>query len=184
MSKLVNRWVAYDQRWFFFVNKQLRNKLFDIIMPRLTHMGGGRFLLSLLAIVFLLSEGELRLWTVQALFSLMVSHLIARVIKKAWARTRPYNALANAMLTANPMKDYSFPSGHTTAAFSVAVIYSLQMPVLTVFLLALAFMISMSRMYLGLHYPSDCISGVILGAGTSILTLIFWGKLTGLIAYL
>jgi undecaprenyl-diphosphatase len=67
--------------------------------------------------------------------------------------------------------DSSFPSGHTTFAFSQAVIYSHHYPGLTIPLYLFAATVGFSRMYLGEHYPTDVIGGAVLGLVTGYLTI-------------
>ncbi|MEQ8196949.1 MAG: phosphatase PAP2 family protein, partial [Clostridiaceae bacterium] len=60
--------------------------------------------------------------------------------------------------------DYSFPSGHTGSSFAAAVIFFLTLPKkYGIPAMVLAFLIGLSRLYLGVHYPSDVISGAIIG---------------------
>ncbi len=63
-------------------------------------------------------------------------------------------------------KDYSFPSGHTAAAFSVAAIFALNFPAVMYNLAGLAALVGVSRMYMGQHYPTDVAIGALLGAGS------------------
>jgi undecaprenyl-diphosphatase len=71
------------------------------------------------------------------------------------------------------LKDHSFPSGHTTAVFSVIVPFLLQTPSLAAVLIPLGLSVGISRIYLGLHYPSDVIAGGILGGSFGSLCFYF-----------
>jgi undecaprenyl-diphosphatase len=64
--------------------------------------------------------------------------------------------------------DYSFPSGHTTAAFCIAVMIALTIPHLSVIAISIAIAVGISRMYLGVHFPSDVLVGMLLGSITSL----------------
>jgi len=68
--------------------------------------------------------------------------------------------------------DPSFPSGHTTSAFETATSLSLNFPKWYVIVPAYAWAgtVAYSRMYLGVHYPSDIAGGILLGAGSAWLT--------------
>jgi undecaprenyl-diphosphatase len=69
--------------------------------------------------------------------------------------------------------DWSFPSGHASAAFaSAVVIYKSRPKRLGVPCLILAFLIALSRLYVGIHYPSDVLCGMIIG--TLIGLIVFW----------
>lgn len=144
----------------------MKCRFLDVAFPIITHLGGATFtLLSLLFLMMFFSE--LRLVAAQSLLSLSLSHVIAHIIKKAYCRPRPYNVLSAVNLCAHPLKDYSFPSGHTTAAFAIAVMFSMYFSFLAPALIFMAFLVGLSRMYLGLHYPTDCIIGAFLGSFTS-----------------
>ena len=69
--------------------------------------------------------------------------------------------------------DYSFPSGHTAASFAAAVILFLQLPKkYGIPALILAVLISFSRLYLGVHYPTDVLAGAV--SGTLIALAVHW----------
>lgn len=169
LNRIVS-WISSNDVYFFhFVNQQLRCKVFDFVLPKMTHLGGAFFSISSLLFVFMIFEGMVRSWAVQALLSLALSHVIVHFIKKKYGRKRPYAKLQNVNLCATPLKDYSFPSGHTTAAFSIAVVFSLHSFILAITLLPVALLVAISRMYLGLHYPTDCIIGALLGTVSSVV---------------
>jgi undecaprenyl-diphosphatase len=62
-----------------------------------------------------------------------------------------------------PQDEYSFPSGHTAAATVSALLFSAAIPVLSPIFFSVAMLIGMSRIYLGVHYPSDVAMGFALG---------------------
>jgi undecaprenyl-diphosphatase len=63
----------------------------------------------------------------------------------------------------------SFPSGHAASAFAFASAVSREIPAAAVVLLPLALTVSYSRVYVGVHYPSDVALGAAVGAGTGLL---------------
>ncbi len=84
-------------------------------------------------------------------------------IKHIVKRVRPCKkAFEEFLLIENP-PHYSFPSGHTTASFSVAAVTIVMCPVLAPAVTMYAAMISFSRLYLLVHYPTDVIAGIIIG---------------------
>lgn len=175
MTKFVSWITDNDSKLFHYVNQYLKCSFLDLVMPRITHLGGASFCLALLLLLIFSTPDPYRLWTYQALLSLILSHLLVQFIKRIIPRLRPYIRFPEAHTLPNPLTDYSFPSGHTTAIFSICVLYSLYVPFLAFFLLPLACLVGLSRMYLGLHYPTDCLMGAFLGSFTSIVIVIIGG---------
>ena len=93
-----------------------------------------------------------------------VSAMIFLAIKKLAGRKRPCEIGQNCWATLLPPDQFSFPSGHSMTAFSVAVPLSLFYPSLEAGLLFCAISIALSRIVLGLHFLSDIIVGSALGA--------------------
>jgi undecaprenyl-diphosphatase len=107
-----------------------------------------------------------------ALLTLIVSHLLVQLVKRTVVRTRPAQAGLPSALVREPDR-FSFPSGHSAAAMSVAVGYGVAFPPLAVPLLALALLVGFSRVRLGVHFPGDVLAGQSLALGTAALVLLF-----------
>lgn len=92
-----------------------------------------------------------------------IAWLIAEyILKPLFSRSRPPVSLG-AIILGFPLTDYSFPSGHATTSWALAFIMSKLYPKYTWIYIILATLISFSRIYLGKHYPSDTIGGLIIG---------------------
>ena len=100
--------------------------------------------------------------------SILVAAFLVVIIKEIVARPRPGYALPISMI---PFSKYSFPSGHTTMAFLVAILLSRYYPKYNYLFYSIAILVGLSRIYLGLHYLSDVIGGLILGIGIGWLFL-------------
>ncbi|GAA0497831.1 phosphatase PAP2 family protein [Salinibacillus aidingensis] len=169
MNRIVT-WISTNDRYAFqIINHKLKSKWLDLILPKLTHLGGATCTISSLLFIILISESIFRAVAIKALISLALSHFFVHIIKKIYSRERPYVKLPDIQLGVQPLKDYSFPSGHTTAIFSIAVIIALHSIILAIILLPIAMLVGFSRMYLGLHYPTDCIIGALLGTISSFI---------------
>ena len=138
-------------------------------MLRVTDLGGAIFS-SLFALVLLIfGTTKVKLIAVEALVVLSISQSIVYSLKKLLSRERPYMILEKLNTFGIDLSDYSFPSGHTTASFSIATTLALNIPVLAYIVFIIATIIGISRIYLGVHYPTDVAAGIILGVSSSFL---------------
>ncbi|MNM71115.1 putative undecaprenyl-diphosphatase YbjG [compost metagenome] len=110
----------------------------------------------------------------QAGVALAISHIPVAAAKKAYPRLRPYLTLPGTNTFRNPLTDHSFPSGHTTAIFSITVPFMAAQPLLAIVLVPIALLVAVSRIYLGLHYPSDTLAGAIIGSSVASATVALW----------
>lgn len=85
-------------------------------------------------------------------------------LKKRTLRPRPYQAHAGIEHFAAPLDRFSFPSGHTLHAVAFTLVALGHYPGLAWLLIPFTALIAVSRVVLGLHYPSDVLVGALLGA--------------------
>lgn len=86
-----------------------------------------------------------------------------RVLKEIFERPRPCNALADVLTPLGCTGSYSFPSNHAINNFAAAMFFYRLFPNLKWILFITASLVAISRVYLGLHYPSDILGGAIVG---------------------
>jgi undecaprenyl-diphosphatase len=115
-----------------------------------------------------------RKYGVLALASLLVCFLFNNILlKNLVARARPYTQLATLQMLMPCPSDYSFPSGHACSSFAVsgALMWSMDRKwnALRIPCLVLAIWIAFSRLYVGVHYPTDVLTGTLIGLVGSFL---------------
>lgn len=88
------------------------------------------------------------------------------ILKNIVARTRPYDVIPGLVSLVGAQKDYTFPSGHTGSSFASAVVLCRMLPKrYGIPAVVLACLIGLSRLYVGVHYPTDVIAGAMIGTG-------------------
>jgi undecaprenyl-diphosphatase len=175
LSRVVHWLQQHERRLFVWVNHRIQHTALDFILSRITHLGGATFTVLLTLSIALFADEPWSQVGWQSLIALGVSHIPVAIIKRMYPRLRPYLVLPDTHVGKNPLTDHSFPSGHTTAIFSIVLPFMVQMPLLSFWLLPIALTVSMSRIYLGLHYPSDCVAGSLIGTGTALASVAFIG---------
>lgn len=118
-----------------------------------------------LAAGHMIASGSIGLW-------------LYKVIKPRAVRERPYITHSVITCASAPLDRYSFPSGHTLHAVSFTIVMAHYFPEWAPLLVAFTILIALSRVVLGLHYPSDVAAGAVLGGGVGFASLWVAGFLT------
>ncbi|TXR53764.1 phosphatase PAP2 family protein [Reinekea thalattae] len=105
------------------------------------------------------------------LSAFVIERLIYFVLKNGFKRHRPADAIDDFSSFIVPSDKFSFPSGHTSAAFLFVVFVGYLFPALMPLLLCWAVLVAMSRIFLGVHFPTDTVVGAVLGSSVGIVVL-------------
>ncbi len=159
-----------DESILNFIQDNLRCGFLDFLMPILTSLANGGAIYIAIAFVMLLIRKTRRNGLMLAM-SLIIGLVVCNLILKPLvARPRPFSDSEIALLIGKP-DDYSFPSGHTTAAFEAATVFMLTNKKAGIVFLIFAFVMAFSRLYLYVHFPSDVICGMIIGTLSGIISV-------------
>ena len=140
----------------------LRTPLFDHIVLFITSLAN--YVWYVLIIGFLLNKSTRKLGVILAVAMILQYLVNGGVLKHLFARVRPCNLDSTVELLVKRPKGFSFPSGHSAAAFSaVGVLYGARIKTLFWPVLALAVLIALSRLYLYVHFPTDVLAGALCG---------------------
>lgn len=172
--KWLNQVQRFDEVSFIWLSGQLRRSPKAQLARWVSRSGDGYAypLLCLFAIAIGHPEGKSLLFML--LFGFALELPVYWGLKNVLRRPRPCQRL-KLVSVIRASDQFSFPSGHTTAAFLFAGIASFALPQATVYLYAWALAIGLSRVALGVHYPTDIIAGAVLGSCLAISTLTLLG---------
>lgn len=168
-----------DSALFFFLNQTIANPLFDLVFPFITRIKNVLPVLILACLFLLIKGGKRGRVTVLVLIlSIAAADLISHeVFKPFFHRARPCVALENVRTLLGIKTSFSFPSNHaaniTAAAVSISFYYRKWICLMAV----IAVLIGFSRIYTGVHYPSDVIAGAILGGFIAAVVLYVFSKI-------
>ncbi len=164
-----------------FIQQYLNFNFLDPFLRVMTYSGNHGLIFIVFSVILLINK-KTRKIGIYCLASLAIGALITNVsLKPLFARTRPYE-YSNIMLKIIKPTDYSFPSGHTTAAFAVAFVllktrYSIKNHKIYLYFLVFAILMAYSRLYFYVHFPSDVLAAVVIGYIASILAKYLIDKL-------
>lgn len=167
-----------DVNILLFIQEHLRFDFLTPILKFLTMLGDHGMLWIGIALLLILIK-RTRPIGATAGASLAINALLVNVfLKNIVARTRPYEVIDGLTSLVGEQSDFSFPSGHTSSAFSVAVVMFMLMPKkYGVPALIVATLIAYSRLYVGVHYPSDVIGGLIVGILAAVICVAIYKKI-------
>ncbi|NLO72437.1 MAG: phosphatase PAP2 family protein [Porphyromonadaceae bacterium] len=171
---------AKDVSLLHFFNAKLRCRILDAIIPRLTHLASaGGTIGSIMGVYgwgILARRPQMVQLSLAMAVSSTISHSMVHVLKRQINRPRPELRLSDIRVFQVPICAYSFPSGHTAAAFAIGLPFAWALAngphtadIWSRIIMMLAYSIGFSRVYLGVHYPSDVLAGAFLGAGGAML---------------
>lgn len=150
---------------FYFINGSLSNPVLDKVMPFITNSNNWIIVYVLLILGLLLYGGKQgKIAAIIIIITIIISDQISsNLIKDLIGRLRPCFTLDNVNLLISCGSGKSMPSSHAVNNFALATILTYYFPRFKIAFYTIASLIAFSRVYVGVHYPSDVVAGAILG---------------------
>lgn len=152
-----------DGNILLFIQNHLRTPLFDRIFLFITSLGDKGILWIILALLLMIPKKTRKIGITCALALVLSVVFNNHLLKNLIQRPRPFTQI-NGLVNLRTPLDPSFPSGHTGSSFAAAVVIFMQMPKRCgIPAMLAAVLIAFSRLYIGVHYPTDVLGGMLTG---------------------
>lgn len=172
MSLYLMRMCELDSSLCLRVNRSSRHLWVGRLFRLVSRLGDGLFWYAII-IAILVSEGEAGLLPCLHIgMTGLFATAVYKWLKGRTLRPRPYEVHEDIALTGIPLDRFSFPSGHTLNAVAFSTVTLFYYPMLAWLLLPFTLMVALSRVVLGLHYPSDVLAGALVGCLLAQLTFL------------
>jgi undecaprenyl-diphosphatase len=175
--------LSADRAFFLFLNHAFANPFLDRLMPIVTEEDNWRIPILLIWLSLMIFGGKKgRITAVLILFVAALSDWTVNALLKPWVgRMRPCFVLENVRCLIDQPKSPSFPSSHAANMAAMATLFSIRYRKYTTGFVLFAFFISASRVYVGVHYPSDLFAGWCVGILCAVSVLAAGRGITGLV---
>jgi undecaprenyl-diphosphatase len=163
MKPLLDRFYYWDVFFFATIFGKNHGRRVTGILKFFSRSADGFYYPFLPALIYAVAPAQ-TLFVLHAAFAAFMLELSAYFfMKRLLRRDRPFEALDGVQKRLIPPDQFSFPSGHTAAAFVVATLFGRMFPQAAPGVYTWAMLVGFSRIHLGLHYPTDVLAGMFLG---------------------
>lgn len=164
-SILALQWLAdLDARLFLGLNSLHQRMQLETLARFISFTGDGYLYLMMGVALPLLFPDQGSTFLLVSLLAFVIELPIYWVLKRSFKRRRPFHVVQALAPVLKPSDEFSFPSGHTTAAFMIAGIISICFPDFSLLAYTWAALIGLSRVMLRVHFISDVLAGMALGS--------------------
>ena len=163
--------VLWDEAWCIRLNRASSVRWLRVLLRSASRLGDGVFWYCLMA-AMLLAGGSAAIEPVVRMALVGAAGVaLYKWLKQRTLRPRPYQVRAAIHAAADPLDQFSFPSGHTLHAVSFSILMTAYHPPLALLVWPFAVLVAASRVVLGLHYPSDVLAGAAIGAALALAAI-------------
>lgn len=164
LSLYRSRFHAWDLAWCLRCNRTSQSRWVKKMFCVVSRLGDGMFWYAVMLGILLVERGE-GIFPCLHMVAVGLSSVGAyKLIKTSASRPRPFEVSQAIAPGMPPLDRFSFPSGHTLHAVAFTGVALVYYPALACLLLPFTLLVGVSRVILGLHYPSDVLAGAVIGA--------------------
>lgn len=171
VNNLFSRVDDLETRLCIWLNSTSQRAVTRLFFHAISRLGNGIFWYSLIPFLPYLHGWRGVYEAIHILLTALVGVVIYKFLKEKLVRERPY-INCDVIQQAAPVLDrYSFPSGHTLHAFSFSIMFTYYLPQIAALVWSFTLLVALSRVILGLHYPTDVLAGTLLGSTLALFSL-------------
>ena len=164
MRSYLNSMHRLDSNLCIAVNQTSQVRLIRDLFRLVSRLGDGLFWYSLMLLILLFEGSEGLLPVLHMALAGLSGTLLYKWLKGKTLRPRPFEVHQDIFMTGKPLDKFSFPSGHTLHAVVFGLVAINYYPALSFIIMPFVSMVALSRVVLGLHYPSDVLAGAFIGS--------------------
>lgn len=153
----------FDVRTFTWCMSRKRRERITQVSRYLSRSADGPMYVLLALALYFFHDGFTVAWLNALLLAVAVERVLYFIVKRGFKRNRPQEALLDFRSFIRPSDQFSFPSGHTSCAFLFATFIAALFPAVAVVCFLWAASIGGSRVFLGVHFPTDTVVGALMG---------------------
>jgi undecaprenyl-diphosphatase len=164
---------TWDEAWCLRFNRASTSPSIRQAFRLISRLGDGIFWYCLMLWLLVKYQAAALLPVFHMAAAGLICTVLYKWLKRKTHRLRPFDKNQVISCDIAPLDQFSFPSGHTLHAVAFSVVALAYYPALAWLLLPFTTLVAISRLVLGLHYPSDVLAGILIGATISGLSLSF-----------
>lgn len=163
IAGLMNLFLYWDASLCIYLNRLSYKSYISKFFKTISRLGDGWFWYGILIILTFIGGIQKLHQIISTICISLLGVIVYKLLKLKIVRPRPYQVHQIIMPRERPLDVFSFPSGHTMQAVLFTTSIGYFWPLLLWFMIPFSILVALSRMILGLHYPTDVIVGAILG---------------------
>ncbi|MBI1913008.1 MAG: phosphatase PAP2 family protein [Deltaproteobacteria bacterium] len=166
----MNSILKFDTDIFYLINNRLTSPALDVFFPYITQKFNFLGIIIIAAaLIWFMGNRRDRFGLILLVLAVGLNDFASDILKHLFMRLRPCSALEGARVLVGCGGSFSMPSSHASNIFTAMVFLSTRYKKFTPVFLVIAVLVAYSRVYVGVHYPSDIMVGAIFGTGIAFL---------------